>query len=100
MQMLKMIVVGSHACSQTLGEVRHRFVGLAALSRWYAKRLQLLSHLGLRLEFMLLFQHGAQTCVQIYGEFETIDSSQSTQDSSLAASPVFDSPCIRADCSR
>ena len=62
--MLELTTVGSHACSQALSEVCHRLddnVLVAALPRSSATDFQLISRLGLRLEFMVLFQHGPLT---------------------------------------
>ena len=62
--MLGVTTIGSHSHvgSQALGEDHHRFVDMF-LSQFFSDGLQgdfqLISHLRLRLEFMVLFQHGA-----------------------------------------
>ena len=60
--MLGVTTVGSHVGSQALGEDRHRFVDVFS---WHLfpnglqSDFQLISCLMLRLDFMILFQHGA-----------------------------------------
>jgi len=64
--MLEVTTTGSHSQvgSQALGEVRHCLV-VVFLWQFFPDGLQsdfqLINRFGLRLEFMVLFQHGAQT---------------------------------------
>ena len=62
LQMLEVTTIGSHAGSQAVGEVRHRLVDVF-LWQLFPDGLQsdftLINRLGLWLEFMVLFQHGA-----------------------------------------
>jgi len=62
--MLEVTVNSKHADSQALGEVCHRLVDvfLWQLSPdGLQSDFQLINRLGLRLEFMVLLQHGVQT---------------------------------------
>ena len=64
LQMLGVTTIGSHSHvgSQALGEDRHRFVDVFSwhlFSNGLQGDFQLISCLMLRLEFMILFQHGA-----------------------------------------
>jgi len=61
--MFEVATIGSRAGSQALGEVCHRLVDMHVLWQLFPDGLQsdfeLINRVGLRLEFMVLFQHGA-----------------------------------------
>ena len=75
LRMLGVTTIGSHSHvgSQALGEDRHHLVDVFSrhlFPNGLQSDFQLISCLGLRLEFMILFQHGALDvtvqCVQIW----------------------------------
>jgi len=62
-QMLELTTVGSEAGSQALDEVCHRIVDVFLWQLFpggWQSDFQLINGLGFRLEFMVLFQHGAE----------------------------------------
>ena len=74
LQVLEVTTTGnhSHVDSQALGEVRHTTILVAALPRWPAGQL-LMSHIRLRLEFMVLFKHSApDMIVQLIENLESL----------------------------
>jgi len=65
--MIEVTTIGSHTDSQALGEICHRLVDIMFLWQLFPDGLQsdfqLISRLGLRLEFMVLFDHGAANVI-------------------------------------
>ena len=64
--MLKVTPIGSHADSQAFGKVCYRLVDVFLFQLFpdgLQGDFQLISHPGLQLEFMVLFQHGANNVI-------------------------------------
>ena len=82
--MLGVTTIGSHSHvgSQALGEDRHRLVDVFLwhlFSNGLQSDFQLISYLMLRLEFMILFLHGAPHVTVTGSNLESLRATQSSQ---------------------